>query len=118
MPVPFMFFPPKPAKTANPYLNANSSLLPRSALVPVDPETKERDFDGSTNRNPGHGPVNAYAMGSDPGSVSAGSPGGGPSSGYGASNYGAKAYGESHDIKFHLSGKQNAMFEAVGDIYY
>jgi len=102
----FAFFPVKPVKKYNHVLVPNSTLLPRSALVPVDPVTRKRKFYGSTNRNPAHGPVNAYAMSSDPGGISIGAVGG-----YGNSNYGALAYGESISIKFRKN--ENAIFEEL-----
>lgn len=107
MPAPFSFFPPKPAKKKyGPILVPNSTLLPRSALVPVDPKIKERRFDGSTNRNPAHGPVGAFAMGSNPGGIDVGAGGG-----YGNTSYGLSPYGESVSRKFSKNKKEKAMFE-------
>lgn len=102
----FAFFPPKPVKKYNPVLVPHSILLPRSALVPVDPKTKERRFDGSTNRNPAHGPVGAFAMGSNPGGVDIGAGGG-----YGNTSYGLNPYGEGISRKFSKNKKEKAMFE-------
>ena len=107
MPAPFAFFPPKPVKKYNHVLVPNSILLPRSALVPVDPKTRERKFDGSTNRNPAYGPVGAFAMSSDPGGVSV------TQGGYGNSNYGLNVYGEGISCKFSRSNKERAMFETL-----
>jgi len=109
MPPLFRFFPPKPAKKYNPVLVPNSILLPRSALVPVDPKMKERKFDGSLNKNPAHGPVNAYAMGSDPGGIGFA----GADAGYGNSNYGLNPYGEAKNKKFRKNKKEKAMFEEL-----
>ena len=102
MPATFRFFPPKAKATHNPILVANSLLLPRSALVPVDPKTRERKFDGATNKNPAFGPVNAIGMSSG---IDVG--------GYGNSGYGARPYGESVErkSKFHLSKNERILFE-------